>query len=80
MNHRVRAGEIQADAARFEMTIEIVPTVEKPATGKITALSVIACLKGMVSTLKVGTCDVQPGRRPRGRSRRKILCGRFQDP
>ena len=46
---------MDADSARFEMTIENVPTPEKPATGKITALSVIACLKGMVSTLKVGT-------------------------
>ncbi len=47
--------KVDADSARFEMTIENVPTPEKPATGKITALSVIACLKGLVSTLKVGT-------------------------
>ena len=47
--------KVDADSARFEMTIENVPSPEKPATGKITALSVIACLKGLVSTLKVGT-------------------------
>ena len=47
--------KVEADAARFEMTIENVPSPEKPATGKITALSVVAALKGLVSTLKVGS-------------------------
>jgi aspartate dehydrogenase len=47
--------EVEADSARFTMTIENVPSEENPRTGKITALSVIACLKGMVSTLRVGT-------------------------
>jgi aspartate dehydrogenase len=32
-----------------------VPTEENPRTGKITALSAIAALRGLVSTLKVGT-------------------------
>jgi aspartate dehydrogenase len=47
--------EVEADSARFSLTIENVPSEENPRTGKITALSVIACLKGMVSTLRVGT-------------------------
>jgi aspartate dehydrogenase len=47
--------EIEADSARFTMTIENVPSEENPRTGKITALSVIACLKGLVSPLRVGT-------------------------
>ena len=37
------------------MTIENVPSEENPRTGKITALSVLACLRGLVSTLKVGS-------------------------
>lgn len=47
--------EIEADSARFTMTIENVPSEENPRTGKITALSVIACLKGLVAPLRVGT-------------------------
>ena len=35
---------VEADAARFEMQIENVPTEENPRTGRITALSVIAAL------------------------------------
>jgi aspartate dehydrogenase len=46
---------VDADCARFEMTIENVQSEENPGTGKITALSVIACLRGLVSPLKVGT-------------------------
>jgi aspartate dehydrogenase len=47
--------KVDADSARFEMTIENVPSPEKPGTGKITALSVIAALKGLRAPLKVGT-------------------------
>jgi len=50
--HRI---EVEADAARFSMEIANVPSVENPRTGKITALSAIACLRGLVSTLRVGT-------------------------
>jgi aspartate dehydrogenase len=50
--HRI---EVDADTARFSMTIENVPSVENPRTGKITALSAVAALRGLVSTLKVGT-------------------------
>ncbi|HUN50260.1 MAG TPA: aspartate dehydrogenase [Candidatus Sulfotelmatobacter sp.] len=50
--HRI---EVEADSARFAMTIENVPSAENPRTGKITALSVIACLRGLTGTLKVGT-------------------------
>lgn len=47
--------KVDADSARFEMTIENVPSPEKPGTGKITALSVIAALAGLRTPLKVGT-------------------------
>jgi aspartate dehydrogenase len=46
--------EVEADSARFAMRIENVPS-ENPKTGRITALSVIACLKGLVETLKIGS-------------------------
>jgi aspartate dehydrogenase len=47
--------EVEADAAHLSMTIENVPSTENPRTGRITALSVIACLRGLVSELKIGT-------------------------
>ena len=50
--HRI---EVDADTARFSMMIENVPSMENPRTGRITALSAVAALRGLVSTLKVGT-------------------------
>lgn len=50
--HTVR---VEADSARFEMSIENVPSAENPGSGRITALSVIAALRGLVSPLRVGT-------------------------
>ncbi|MBF2713187.1 aspartate dehydrogenase [Agrobacterium vitis] len=50
--HRI---EVEADVARFSMTIEGVPNPENPRTGLLTPLSVIACLRGLKDTLKVGT-------------------------
>jgi aspartate dehydrogenase len=46
---------VDADSARFTMTIENVPSPEKPGTGRITALSMIAALEGLTAPLKVGT-------------------------
>jgi aspartate dehydrogenase len=37
------------------MMIENVPSEENPRTGKITALSAVAALRGLVAALKVGT-------------------------
>jgi aspartate dehydrogenase len=50
--HRI---EVDADSARFSMMIENVPSEENPRTGKITALSAVAALRGLVAALKVGT-------------------------
>ncbi|MCW5730095.1 MAG: aspartate dehydrogenase [Alphaproteobacteria bacterium] len=47
--------EVEADSARFTMTIENIPSDENPRTGRITGLSVLACLRGLVETLHVGT-------------------------
>ncbi len=45
---------VDADTARFTMTIENIPS-ENPRTGKSVAPSTIAALRGLVSELKVGT-------------------------
>lgn len=50
--HRI---EVDADSARFTLEIANVPSDENPRTGKNTALSVIAALRGLTSPLKVGT-------------------------
>jgi aspartate dehydrogenase len=47
--------EVEADTARFSMQIENVPSAENPRTGRITALSAVAALRGLVTELKVGT-------------------------
>jgi aspartate dehydrogenase len=49
--HRI---EVDADTARFAMSIENVPS-ENPRTGRIVAPSTIAALRGLVAALKVGT-------------------------
>ncbi len=50
--HTIR---VEADAARFVMMIEGVPSPGNPRTGRLTPLSVLACLRGLVSPLKVGS-------------------------
>jgi aspartate dehydrogenase len=50
--HRI---EVEAEAARFTMQIENVPSDENPRTGRLTPLSVIAALKKLTSSLAVGT-------------------------
>jgi aspartate dehydrogenase len=49
--HRI---EVEADAARFSMTIEGVPS-ENPRTGRMTALSVLAYLRKRTAPLRVGS-------------------------
>jgi hypothetical protein len=44
--HRI---EVEADAARFSMQIENVPSLENPRTGRLTPLSVIALLRKLTS-------------------------------
>lgn len=46
---------VEADSARFTMTIENIPSVENPKTGKITALSVIAALRRLTAPMVAGT-------------------------
>jgi aspartate dehydrogenase len=49
--HRI---EVDSDSARFSMVIENIPS-ENPKTGRITALSVIACLHKLRAPLRIGT-------------------------
>ncbi len=46
--------EVEADSARFSMNIENVPS-SNPRTGRITALSVIALLRKLRASVRVGT-------------------------
>jgi aspartate dehydrogenase len=55
LDRNTHSIEVDADSAHLSMTIRNVPSEENPGTGKITALSVIACLRGLVSPLKVGS-------------------------
>jgi aspartate dehydrogenase len=47
--------EVEADAARFSMQIENVPSAENPKTGRLTPLAILATLKKLVGPLAVGT-------------------------
>lgn len=47
--------EVEADSTRFRMEIAGVPSEGNPATGRLTPLSAIAALEGLVSTLKIGS-------------------------
>jgi len=49
--HRI---EVEADAARFSMQIENVPSAENPKSGRLTPLSVVAALKKLASPLVIG--------------------------
>ncbi len=55
VDRNIHTIRVESDAARFTLRIENVPSAENPKTGRITALSVLACLRGLVSTLKVGS-------------------------
>ena len=50
--HRI---EVEADSARFSMSIENIPTDENPRTGRITALSVISYLRKLAAPLRIGS-------------------------
>lgn len=55
VNRNIHKIEVEADAARFSMQIENVPSAENPKTGRLTPLSVVAALKKLVSPLAIGT-------------------------
>ena len=55
LDRNTHSIKVEADSARFEMKIENVPSEEKPGTGKITALSVINTLRGLVEPMRIGS-------------------------
>ena len=55
INRNIHKIEVEAEAARFSMQIENVPSAENPKTGRLTPLSVVAALKKLTGPLAVGT-------------------------
>ena len=51
-SHTIR---VEADAARLTMSVEGVPSESNPRTGKLTPLSILALLRGLTATLRVGS-------------------------
>ena len=47
--------ELEADSVRLRLTIENVPSTENPRTGRLTPLSVIACLRSLTATVRIGS-------------------------
>lgn len=55
IDRNMQSVRIRSDSGEAEMTIRNIPSDENPRTGKITALSVIACMQRMHGTLVAGT-------------------------
>ncbi|MGE0205755.1 MAG: aspartate dehydrogenase [Hyphomicrobiaceae bacterium] len=55
VRHNTHTIAVTSDSSDFTMTIQNIPSVENPATGRITALSVIATLRRLTAPLVVGT-------------------------
>lgn len=55
IDRNIHTIRVDAEAACFTMRVENVPSAENPRTGRLTPLSLLACLRGLVSVLKVGS-------------------------
>ena len=55
INRNMQSVRVVSDSGDAEMTIRNIPSEENPRTGKITALSTIACLQRMTAPLVSGT-------------------------
>ena len=55
LDRNTHSIEVDADSASFNFSIQNVQSPENPGTGKITALSVITCLRVLTQPLKVGS-------------------------
>lgn len=55
VTRNIHTIEVEADSARFAMTIENVPSEENPRTGKITALSTVAALRSLNTPVRIGS-------------------------
>jgi len=54
VTRNIHSIEVDADSARFTLTIENIPS-ENPKTGRITALSALAALRKLHAPLRIGT-------------------------
>ena len=50
--HSIR---VEAEAARITLCVESVPSLDNPRTSRLAPLSVLACLRGLTSTLRAGS-------------------------
>lgn len=55
LDRNMQSVRIRSASGEAEMTILNIPSTENPRTGRITALSVLACLRRLTSPLVVGT-------------------------
>jgi aspartate dehydrogenase len=55
VDRNVHTIEVRSDSSDLTMTIANIPSVENPATGKVTALSAIAALRRLTAPLVVGS-------------------------
>ena len=55
VDRNVHTIEVRSDSSDLSMTIANIPSVENPATGKVTALSAIAALRRLTAPLVVGS-------------------------
>lgn len=55
VTRNMQSVTVEAESARFTMSIENVPSAENPRTGKITALSMLATLRRLTAPLVSGT-------------------------
>ena len=55
IDRNIQTVRVVSDSADVDMQIRNIPSAENPRTGRITALSTIACLRRMTATLIAGT-------------------------
>lgn len=55
VDRNIHTITVEADSARFTATIEIVPNVENPRSGQLTPRSIVACLRDLVSPIRIGS-------------------------
>ena len=55
VNRNHQSVRVRSDSGEAEMQIRNIPSEENPRTGKITALSTIACMQRMTAPLVAGT-------------------------
>ncbi|MBB2167660.1 DUF108 domain-containing protein [Gluconacetobacter aggeris] len=55
VDRNIHTITVEADSARFTATIEIVPNAENPRSGQLTPRSIVACLRDLVSPIRIGS-------------------------